>query len=36
MYFFALLATSFGHYSHHQDNIVQKLKYLKMFGFTYT
>jgi len=24
MYFFVLLATSFGHYGHHQANIVQK------------
>jgi hypothetical protein len=24
--FFALLATNFGHYSHHQANIVQKFK----------
>jgi len=24
MYFYALFATSFGHYGHHQANIVQK------------
>jgi hypothetical protein len=26
MYFFALLATTFGHFGHHQANIVQKFK----------
>jgi hypothetical protein len=34
--FFALMATSFGHYGHHQANIVQKFeKKNTVFGFQY-
>jgi len=26
MYFFAIVATSFGHYGHHQAKVIQKFK----------
>ena len=44
MYFFALVATSFDHYGHHQLNIVQKIlkgllrvgqKNVKLYGITF-